>query len=233
VTKSKPQKTFTYRLDFLSVLLRACPFHRQNIRSSEIRADYRLHPKVSFLTQLTVLHNKQNDFFSIVGERSLFAGAPALAFSVQKWSPGIRKRAKNPLTSLSLLSLLNSSSDSNLLFWSGTTRGILKMNLGLGCSYRPMDSKGSIPARADVGSFIECISLDRVRRENWTRSGTNSLSELPSGTEPPVSWLRRRGCKGRGPAEAANGGRAVPLSGNYRRLAATKANRDGEPMKVK
>jgi hypothetical protein len=48
-----------------------------------------------------------------------------------------------------------------------------------------------------------------------------------------VSWLRRRGCKGRGPAEAANGGRAVPLSGNYRRLAATKANRDGEPMKVK
>jgi hypothetical protein len=168
VTKSKPQKTFTYRLDFLSVLLRACPFHRQNIRSSEIRADYRLHPKVSFLTQLTVLHNKQNDFFSIVGERSLFAGAPALAFSVQKWSPGIQKRAKNPLTSLSLLSLLNSSSDSNLLFWSGTTRGILKMNLGLGCSYRPMDSKGSIPARADVGSFIECISLDT---ESGVRTG--------------------------------------------------------------
>lgn len=37
-------------------------------------------------------------------------------------------------TSLSLLSRLKSSSDSNFDFWSGTTRGILKMKRGLGCS---------------------------------------------------------------------------------------------------
>lgn len=60
------------------------------------------------------------------------------------------------LTSLSLLSLLKSSSDSNFAFWSGTTRGILKMNLGFGCSYNPMESKGNMPA-SDAGSFMECI----------------------------------------------------------------------------
>lgn len=73
------------------------------------------------------------------------------------------------LTSLSRLNLLKSSSDSNFAFWSGTTRGILKMNLGFGCSYSPMVSKGSIPARA-AGSFMA-----------WPR-GTDAVAAASAGT---------------------------------------------------
>lgn len=62
------------------------------------------------------------------------------------------------LTSLSRLNLLKSSSLSNLVFWSGTTRGILKTSRGgRGCSYRPIPSKGSTPTPAC--SLIACIIL--------------------------------------------------------------------------
>jgi hypothetical protein len=39
------------------------------------------------------------------------------------------------------------------------------MNRGLGCSYRPMESNGNIPASA-VGSFIACMSLARSETEH-------------------------------------------------------------------
>lgn len=59
------------------------------------------------------------------------------------------------LTSHSRLKRRNNSSLSNFDFCSGTTRGILKKNLGFGCSYNPIVSYGIIPAK----SFIILINL--------------------------------------------------------------------------
>lgn len=59
------------------------------------------------------------------------------------------------LTSHSRLKRRNSSSLSNFDFCSGTTRGILKKNLGFGCSYNPIVSYGIIPAK----SFIILITF--------------------------------------------------------------------------
>jgi len=73
------------------------------------------------------------------------------------------------LTSLSRLNLLNSSSLSNLAFWSGTTRGILKTSRGgRGCSYRPIPSNGNTPTPAC--SLIACIIFDAadLYRTSWT-----------------------------------------------------------------
>lgn len=86
------------------------------------------------------------------------------------------------LTSLSRLNLLNSSSDSNFDFWSGTTRGILNINLGFGCSYSPIVSNGSMPARA-LGSFIVCIrSWSRI---NWLWYQHQRNKAPPSETPSP------------------------------------------------
>lgn len=60
-------------------------------------------------------------------------------------------RDTQSLTSDSRLRRRKSSSLSNLDFCSGTTLGILKKNLGFGCSYNPIESYGIMPARA---SFI-------------------------------------------------------------------------------
>lgn len=100
------------------------------------------------------------------------------------------------LTSLSLLNRLNNSSDSNFAFWSGTTRGILKMNLGFGCSYKPIESNGNIPARAAVGSFIACIifqnkSLSLLR--NYTEHDRTELAATKVRTK--LSWAFSTGDK--------------------------------------
>jgi hypothetical protein len=55
------------------------------------------------------------------------------------------------------------------------------MKRGLGCSYRPMESNGSIPARA-AGSFIACISLALSR-------DVHCLTALP----PPAAVNPRTG----------------------------------------
>lgn len=60
------------------------------------------------------------------------------------------------LTSHSRPSRRKSSSLSNFDFCSGTTRGILKKNRGFGCSYKPIESYGIMPANA---SFIILIDF--------------------------------------------------------------------------
>lgn len=108
---------------------------------------------------------------------------------------------QNSHTSLSRLNLLNSSSDSNLDFWSGTTRGILKINRGLGCSYNPMESNGNIPANAAVGSFIGwCIlncgpsaSVNSFRNSlNKTQNSRKLLNFQAHNTRKTRSVIRIR-----------------------------------------
>lgn len=69
------------------------------------------------------------------------------------------------LTSVSRLSFLNSSSDSNFDFCSGTTRGIFKKYLGFGGSYIPIESYGIIPANASfiILIFVFLISLTQEK----------------------------------------------------------------------
>lgn len=105
------------------------------------------------------------------------------------------------LTSLSLLSLLKRSSESNFPFWSGTTRGILNINLGLGCSYSPIESKGSMPARA-AGSLIARVcntSTCRydIRLTDWTASVRWRSGRIFIRAEPPHGGGSRDQSRGR------------------------------------
>jgi hypothetical protein len=70
----------------------------------------------------------------------------------------------------------------------------LKMKRGLGCSYRPMESNGNIPARA-AGSFIACMSLARRWTEHWWSAVPPPATvnpPAPSAT-PTARWHHKHG----------------------------------------
>lgn len=114
------------------------------------------------------------------------------------------------ITSLSLLSRLNKSSDSNLAFWSGTTLGILKMNLGFGCSYKPIESNGNIPASA-AASLIECIfKITTVHNIQITKKIRNETPQTNSNGVRETRLSPNEACKllrlaSAGPAHLGNG----------------------------